>query len=955
MLLLLGMVLHRAGAETVALAPVVVTGTRLAAPDAATGSAVVVVPSQALARAASVSIEQALARFPQFVPIAGSTSNQPGNDGQDNLSLRGLGAAQTLVLLDGRRVTPADGRGFVDVNVIPPALLEGIEVITGGASAVYGSDAIAGVVNLRLRQSFEGVELRGAGSRTARGDGDQYSADLAWGTGFAAGRGSLLASAGYAKRASLFQDSRSRSRQPLRYYPDETGGVGPGRAFLAYGSGITAEGVNVVFSDRSVFNEVFAGYGYASGTVPYQAGIGVNPDGTLFTIGDQVNPGTVVNHYGAGSGPAYNDRIVTTNLAAETALQLPLERKSAFIRGTLELADSMRLLLQGLYADYSTEQVLGPPDSGILLAPPTNPFVPADLARLLASRANAQAPFRLLKRLQDLPSRVAAHDRDLLQLTAAVEGALPGPWTWQGYLQWGQNRRVERRSGNALTGEIETLLNEPDGGLSRCGAFNLFGPNEISPACAAAITADASNAMQLRQLVAEAVARGPLATMPAGELLVAVGAFYKRDEFEFVADPLATGQLPAVPGIIGPRPVLAGFPIAPSRDGRESNTDLFAELRVPLWSSREEERLAASLGYRRASYRRAGDFDAYKAELLLRPSAAWKLRGSYQRALRAPSVEELFFPQLRGQLVVTPPDPCSVSSPQRNGPDAEAIRALCLAQGLPAALLDRYEYPLARVEGVTGGNPGLAAERSASFTAGVEYAVAGLTVSLDAYRIELDDAVGRWETDSAISRCFDGAYNPAYDAGNVYCGFFQRSAIDGTIFSYEIDRNGGGIEARGIDLRLAWGGAIGPGRAAVDAYIGYADDWLLREPHGGTVQRAGTIGGRSFGGSLPRWKALMTAGYAWRDWRVSARFTHVDSMRDAQYRGFEVPSVSYLDLGLAVDLRGEALEDVTLEFGIDNVTDTEPPLFPGYPQANTDPSQYDVLGRRYWAAVRCQF
>ncbi len=157
--------LGRADADPMTLEAVTVTGSRLAVTDAATGRSVVVLAPEVVAGPATLSVEQTLARLPQFAPAAGGTSNSPGNDGQANLSLRGIGAAQTLVLLDGRRLTPADGRGVVDVNLIPPALLEGVEIVTGGASAVYGSDAIAGVVNLRLKSSFEGVEARGSWGR----------------------------------------------------------------------------------------------------------------------------------------------------------------------------------------------------------------------------------------------------------------------------------------------------------------------------------------------------------------------------------------------------------------------------------------------------------------------------------------------------------------------------------------------------------------------------------------------------------------------------------------------------------------------------------------------------------------------------------------------------------------------------------------------------------------------
>ena len=184
-----GTALCCAEADPASLEAVTVTGSRLPVTEAATGASVLVLAPEVVARPITLSVAQTLARLPQFVPAAGETSNSPGNDGQGNLSLRGIGAAQTLVLLDGRRLTPADGRGVVDVNLIPPALLEGVEVVTGGASAVYGSDAVAGVVNLRVKSSFEGVEARGAWGRSARGDGDEYNADLTAGTAFAAGRG----------------------------------------------------------------------------------------------------------------------------------------------------------------------------------------------------------------------------------------------------------------------------------------------------------------------------------------------------------------------------------------------------------------------------------------------------------------------------------------------------------------------------------------------------------------------------------------------------------------------------------------------------------------------------------------------------------------------------------------------------------------------------------------------
>ena len=181
---------------------------------------------------------------------------------------------------------PADGLGQVDVNVLPPQLIESVEVVTGGASAVYGSDAVAGVVDFRLREEFSGLELAGQWSQTGHGDGEENSVGLTTGVRTADGRGSIMAWFGYSERKELDQDARRFSRTPLRYYPDETGGVGPDGRFLATGEFVVEDGVAIVFAKQTVFDELFETYGYPAGSVPWQPTFSLNEDdGTVFTVG----------------------------------------------------------------------------------------------------------------------------------------------------------------------------------------------------------------------------------------------------------------------------------------------------------------------------------------------------------------------------------------------------------------------------------------------------------------------------------------------------------------------------------------------------------------------------------------------------------------------------------------------------------------------------------------------
>ncbi len=966
---LLAIVLTTAGvpaasAEEPLLENVVVTGSRIARADFESPSPIVTVPQEAFAQTGAISIDRVLVAYPQFVAAAGATSNEPSNDGQANVSLRGLGTNRTLVLLDGRRLMPADGKGSVDLNILPTSLIRSVQVLTGGASTVYGSDALAGVVNLQLVNAFEGIELEGSGSITDQGDGEESSAGLTAGTSFAAKRGGIVVHLGYARRTSIEQSDRRVSRFPLDYVPGVTDGLGPGQAFLGSGSGITEDGLNIVFARRSVFDSVFASYGYAPGSVPYQAGIGVNADGTLFTIGNGAE-GSVVNFRGERDPVMYNDRNFNVfNFAPDTALQMPLERVSAFLRGTFALTDAADVYVQALYADYSVERQLAPAAAGIALIPATNPFTPADLATLLESRPAPAAPYRYWRRASEVGPQTAENQRDVLQVTAGTRGKFAGEWSFDVYAQFGQNDRIERQTNNVSLSRLQDLAFAPDGGVSICsGGFNPYVVGSLSDDCARYVAVDAANAITLRQSLAEATVTGPLWSLPAGDLNAAIGLFYKRDEFEYDADDALSKSLPGVPGVIGPRPDIAGFAAAPDRSGDESNTDAYVELRVPVLKDQPgAQSLELGLGYRYSDYTQAGGVSSYKAELLYQPVSPLRLRGSYQHAVRAPSIEELYFPPVSNQFIVPVPDPCDVNSPARTGPDREQVEALCLAQGLPAALLPNYTFELRRVDGIAGGNPELKSEQGDTYSAGFAWTSTStdprfrdLQLSVDWYQITIDDGIGRWDSESSVARCFDPKYNPSFDNGNVYCSFFTRDGITGNIFAQLLDRNIGGLETAGVDVQFDWGFAAGPGTLGLNALLTFVDHWSYFDPSGLAIEYAGTVGGGGLGRSVPRWKSLLNLSYQLDGLGLMARWQHLDDVRDAVYRDFEVPAHDYFDVGASYVFANGPLQGLSALAGVENVFDKEPPIFPTWQQANTDPSLYDVLGRRFYLRLKYAF
>ena len=953
-------VVRLAAADDTSLENVVVTGSRIGRADFDSPSPLVTIPELAFEQTGAASVERTLDLYPQFVPASGATSNEPSNDGQANVSLRGLGPSRTLVLLDGRRLVPADAFGAVDLNILPPALVESVQVVTGGASAVYGSDAIAGVVNFRLRERFDGIQFGGSGSITGHGEGEEYTADVTAGSSFAGGRGHVFGYLGYAERETITQDQRSFSRYPLEYVPGLTGSLGPGGAFIATGTPVTDLGFNVVFSRPAVFNRLFEGYDYPAGTVPHQPGIGVNADGSVFTVGTGA-PGSVANFRGERDPVMFNDRAFNAfNSAPYTALQMPLERYSAFARATYDASDSIELYAQALYADYTVTRQLAPASIGILLIPSTNPYIPPDLKQLLDSRVAPSAPYRYFRRGSEIGPQMARNERDVFQVTLGTRGALAADWSYDVYAQYGENDRSERQTNNVSLSRLQDLSFAVDGGASICaGGFDPFTPYSLSGECVRYVAVTAANAVTLRQLLAEVSLTGPVATLPAGDLGAAVGLFYDHEDFEYDADDALSAILPAVPGVIGARPDIAGFAASPDRSGDDSNIDAYVELRAPLLRDRPgAQLLEAGLGYRYSSYEEAGVVSSYKADLIYRPVQPLMLRGSYQHAVRAPSIEELYFPPVADQFGIPVPDPCDTDSAARRGPNRAQVEALCLAQGVPAALLPTYEFELRRVDGVAGGNPGLEPEQADTWTLGFVYThsferpgLGDLLLSIDAYDISIEDGIGRWDLESAVARCFDAQYNPGFTLDNVYCSFFTREPLNGNIVGEIVDRNIGGLDTSGVDVQFDWGFDAGPGTLDVNALVTYVEEWTYIDPSGGSIEFAGTVGGGGLGRSLPRWKSLVQFDYDWGAAGLMLRWQHIDEMQDVEFREFDVPARDYLSVGASYDVEAGGLKGLSLRAGIENLTNQAPPVFPSWQQANTDPSQYDVLGRRYYARV----
>ena len=962
------------------LEQVVVTGSRIARPDFDSASPIVSVTEDLFQRTGSRTVESTLNTLPQFAPAYTSTSNNPANGGQANVSLRGLGPTATLVLVDGKRLIPANGNGVADLNIIPSTLIESVEIITGGASAVYGSDALAGVVNFKLKHKFDRVEIDGTWSQTDRGDGTQYEVALTTGMNFADGRGSLIGSLGYADRELVTLGEREFSQYALAYAGGPgLGTLGPQQSFLPFGSGSIEEG-RVAFSPpnlptQEAFDAVMASYGYAPGSVPYQRNrnFGFNTDGTLFTQGSGFyfaeGIPAVANFRGERDPVFFNERLYTWNFAPPNALQLPLERKSAFVRAEFEITDSARVYGQGLYSDYSATGRLAPTPLFGTFIPITNPFIPADLRQLAESRPQPAADLDFGKRLSELGPRLSETQYDVYQVTLGIAGSVFDDWEYEAYVQVGANDQENHQTGNVLTSKIEELTFAPDGGVSICGGFDPFGLNSISPECLDYISIDASNHAAVDQTIVEATLSGPLVSLPAGELRAAMGAFYKEDRYEYTASPEASVFLP------DGRSDIQGFLASDDIRNNDHNADLYLEVLLPLLSDVPGVRsLETVFGYRLSDYASAGSFDSWKAELLYEPVDGIRMRSSFQEAVRAPSVSELYLPQLPFTFDYFQfedfVEPCDVNSVQRNGPDATRVEALCLAQGVPAAALPEFVDADEVAPGVAGGNPDLRQEEATTTTVGAVWTsrlshplLTDLQLSLDWYRIEIADAISTLAFHQFVQNCYDARANPDFSVTSEWCTYFGRDPATGEINNVqELLRNGGDLQTDGVDMQLDWRFDLGPGQLGFNWLVTWTDSYTVGLDNSGVPadEFVGTVGRGFFlvDGAVPEWKSNLHVSYAWGDLTVGAVWRYIDGMTDADpdlSPVFKVPSMDYFDLNAGYEFTSGMLEGLRLGAGVENLTDEDPPIFPSFIQANTDPSQYDVFGRRYYMSLTYAF
>lgn len=922
-----------AQARATLLDAVSVTGSRIAVLDYESSSPLTTVSAESIRATGAVTLEESLNQLPQLGLGANKTNAGWGGTGQATLNLRGLGAQRNLVLLDGRRLQPATTDNVIDINTLPTALIEGVEIISGGASAVYGSDAIAGVVNVRLKDRFEGIQLDTQFSRYAEGDGDATDLALTFGGNFADGRGNAVLSFSWADREGVDYMAREFFRR------------NPGGTDFRIQTGTYEFGANL--PGQAVVDTVFAQYGAAPGRVPVTATtyLGFNDDGTLFLA----NKGPF-NWRGSDtllrdSGTQLN------NLNQVSLIQVPLERHTAFGRATFDVTDDVQAYGQFSWSSLHSYVAAEGGNTGIRV-PVGNPFIPDDLRPILASRADPDADFIVHKRFGEAGPRTFERDFDTWQFVAGAKGRLDAlNGSWDVYASKGRTSVTELNNGAVVTQALYDLIQAPDGGASLCaGGYNPFGLTQLSDACRSYLVATTHSLTTFEQEAAEANLQGGLFHLPAGEVRFAAGLGWRRNRYDFHPDRLLQQG-----GVVG-------VPAKGASTGSTSVKEAYIETLVPLlYDAPLAHSLDVGLAYRYSHYDLSGGVDTYKADFNWALTSSFRLRGGYQRAVRAPSVGELYVAAQTesngyGLVVNGQGDQCEAGSPLRTGANAAAVEALCLAQGVPAVLLGSYIDTQRESLATIAGNTGLRPESADTYTFGLVWAPedSGLSLALDYFDIEVTDVIGTLTSTQVLAACFnqDGS-NPGYSADNFYCQQIERNAATGRIDNlFKPTYNMGSLRTNGVDLQVDWNRELGNGATVrAGSVVSWVDRHEVQTVQGGIVyDYVGTVG------YVPEWKAVSQVRYGQEAWGAGLRWRYIGPQQHTSKVTNPASTTPGVQAYHYVDLFGDwrLNQVVSLRAGVNNVLDKAPPQVGGTPGV-TNASTYDIYGRQYFVGLTAKF
>ncbi|MCE4553685.1 TonB-dependent receptor domain-containing protein [Roseateles cellulosilyticus] len=956
-----------------------VTGSRILSPNAESPAPIQVLTAADIQASGATNLQDLLQKNPTFgTPTISRTNSNfsTSSAGVSTINLRNLGVDRTLVLVNGRRyVSGVPGSMAVDLNTIPTDFIERVEVMTGGASSTYGSDAVAGVVNIILKRNFEGVNLDASWGQSWKSDDTLKKFSATFGTNAAGGKGNVMAHFAVSKQGAVY--SRDRDASAVDQF--------------SVGAGVTGEASDI-FAIQRPFYSSFAPQGRFFFT--NAAGTATN---RTFDANGNLIPFSTNGPAGDGVGATgYNRSSVRT-------IAIPTTRVLMATKGDYQLNESHSVFFEGTYANTKTFTHLEPfpldsdvqvtPGNGLVHIPAetlvngvkiANPLIPAALLALMTDRTNKDGTggdglrdYNFTRRMSDVADRTSSANRDTFRVVGGVKGDLAKSWSYETYVGYGFTREGQTSTGQVNVNNLYNALQvipdafgvpmcvDANARKQGCVPANIFGANTLSAAASKYISAPGSLNTSVTQKMAGASVSGEAFNLPAGPIGIAAGYEWRQEGSSTEFDALTQSGL-------------NGGNALANTAGRYTVRELFVETKIPLLVNLPlVKSLDGTVAYRHGDYSSVGGTNSWNLGLDWAVNSTFRTRATLAQSTRAPNVADLY--QGASQTF-----PTGLQDPCQNvlSTDTSALGIACKSYpGVVANMAannGKFTLGQADVQGVSGfdsGNPNLKAEKGRSLTVG--FVITPKSIALlknfsftaDYYDIKIASAINLPGRQYTLDQCFK-QNNP------LFCSFItRRTGVQGAYSAGSLEYinqgpvNSGGQKAKGIDLTAAYAERVGPGTLSSRlSYTYLLDAW--NQPTDDDASRDTSL--NEVGNSRNRW--MLNLGYSSGPWSIDTTTTFIGtSYLDDQFMNQlcntddagkcqparkeqgKVSSKTYFDLQGSYKW-GKAQFYV----GVNNLFNTKaPPIISGLPAnvtgAETDAGTYDAIGRRYYVGARYSF
>ncbi len=934
-----------------------VTGSRILSLNAESPAPVQVITAAEIAASGAVNLQELLLKSPVFgtPTISRTNSNfQTASVGVATVDLRNLGSDRTLVLVNGRRfVAGISGTSTVDLNTIPTDFIERVEILTGGASASYGSDAVGGVVNIILKRSISGVLVDASVGQSQESDDKLKKFSSTFGTTSGDGKTRLMGHFSVSQQGAVY--SRDRPNSAIDGFSSYLGGFSDNPAD--------------VLTNVTPFYSSFAPQGrffYGGGNRTLDANGNVIPFSTNGPAGDGVG------------ATGFNRNGVRT-------IAVPTDRMLFAANGEHQISDAVNLFFEGTYASTKTKSRLEPypvdstgganpifAGGGFVPAETRvngvavkNPFIPSALFNLMTDRdGDGLKDYNFTRRLSDVGNRGNTAERDTFRVLFGTKGELSPTWSYDAYISYGSTKENQNGQGQVNGANFRSGLSvipdangnpvcaDPTARAAGCVPVNVFGANSITPAAAKWIAAPSNLSTKVTQKFAGATLSGEPFKLPAGSVGTAFGVEYRKESSSDVADALTQSG-----GNLGNA--------RPSTEGSFDVKEVFAEVRVPVLKGLPAVKsLDLTAAVRQGKYSSVGNTTSWNLGADWAINSLVRFRATSAVSTRAPNIGELF----QGASQTFPPglaDPCVGVTATSAGAVSDACRR---DPGVAANIAANGKFTLtqADLQGISGfdsGNPALEAEKGKSLTVGLVFTpvlpqgFGNTSFTVDYYKIRISDAINLPGRQFQLNQCYGG--DPAF------CSDITRrqTAVGGNsvgalaIINSSVKNTGGQFD-EGVDLTANYATKIAGGQFASRlSYTYLKKAWVRPTPDAEIDYSTGELGA-----ARNRWALGLSYGIGKFGFKSTVTYIGSSYLDDQFLTSNEIPrefgkisAKTYTDAQVTYNLgKGE------IYFGINNLLNTKAPLLPSGVSGNntgveTDAGTYDAIGRRYYVGLRYKF